>query len=90
MTDPSHESLRNDNLHGWNTLAPIHARGSGSPFYRIEEFVAGECKLGPWEIDILNALTTVPTCRPEERVLRAPRSRSSSRLWRYRRCWKQS
>lgn len=49
----SPDPLLRDNLHGWNTLAPIHARGSGRPFYRIEEFVAGECKLGPWEIEEL-------------------------------------
>lgn len=48
---PDHEALFRENLHGWNAMAPIHARGSGAPFYRIDEFLAGECKLGPWEIE---------------------------------------
>ena len=40
-----------DNLRSWDAMAPLHARGSGAPFYRMAEFIAGECKLAPWEIE---------------------------------------
>ena len=39
-----------DNLKSWDAVAKMHAQGSGADFYRIEEFLRGECKLGPWEI----------------------------------------
>ncbi len=40
-----------DNLKSWNAVAKVHAQGSGAEFYRIEEFLQGECKLGPWELE---------------------------------------
>tara|TARA_B100000959_G_scaffold286388_1_gene364803 strand:- start:467 stop:1312 length:846 start_codon:yes stop_codon:yes gene_type:complete len=40
-----------DNLESWNDLANLHAQGSGSRFYRIEQWLAGETKLAPWEIE---------------------------------------
>ena len=44
-----HDSYINDNLASWNSVAPMHAQGSGAAFYRIEQFLEGECTLGPWE-----------------------------------------
>ena len=40
-----------DNLTSWNAVAKMHAQGSGAEFYRITEFLQGECKLGPWELE---------------------------------------
>jgi|GEM_PF-1361467 len=48
MTDHSHDALMEENRLGWDRVAPIHARGSGAPFYRMEQFLAGETKLAPW------------------------------------------
>ncbi|MEC9393536.1 MAG: methyltransferase, partial [Candidatus Thermoplasmatota archaeon] len=42
-----------ENLASWDEIAEVHARGSGAEFYRIEQWLAGECKLGPWEIEEL-------------------------------------
>jgi SAM-dependent methyltransferase len=53
----SHHKLIEENRSHWDKLAPIHARGSGSPFYRIEEFLAGETKLAPWELDEVGPVT---------------------------------
>ena len=35
----------------WDEIAHVHAQGSGADFYRIEQWLDGECKLGPWEIE---------------------------------------
>lgn len=43
------DSYFKDNLACWNALAHMHAQGSGAEFYRIEQFLDGECTLGPWE-----------------------------------------
>lgn len=40
-----------ENHASWDAVAPVHAQGGGAEFYRIEQWLAGECKLGPWEID---------------------------------------
>mgnify|MGYP002832720060 FL=1 len=32
-------------------MAHMHAQGSGAEFYRIEQWLAGESKLAPWEIE---------------------------------------
>lgn len=40
-----------ENRRSWDRMAELHARGSGAAFYRLEEFIAGECKLAPWEIE---------------------------------------
>lgn len=47
----SDEQALAENHASWDTLAPVHAQGSGAEFYRIEQWLAGECKLGPWEIE---------------------------------------
>ena len=39
-----------ENRLSWDEIAPLHARGSGATFYRMEQFLAGETKLAPWEI----------------------------------------
>ncbi|MCH2420487.1 MAG: hypothetical protein MK215_00855 [Candidatus Poseidoniia archaeon] len=38
-----------DNRKSWDSIAHMHAQGSGTGFYRIEQFLDGECQLGPWE-----------------------------------------
>ena len=43
-----------DNQKSWNSIAHMHAQGSGAGFYRIEQFLDGECQLGPWEPPELN------------------------------------
>jgi len=40
-----------ENLGSWDELASVHAQGSGAGFYRIEQWLAGETKLAPWEIE---------------------------------------
>jgi len=40
-----------ENLESWDELASVHAQGSGSGFYRIEQWLAGETKLAPWEVE---------------------------------------
>ena len=42
-----------ENHASWDAIAEVHARGSGAEFYRIAQWLAGECKLGPWEIEEL-------------------------------------
>jgi len=44
------EGIR-DNLESWDAMAHMHAQGSGAEFYRIEQWLAGESKLAPWEIE---------------------------------------
>ena len=44
------EGIR-DNLKSWDAIAHMHAQGSGAEFYRIEQWLAGESKLAPWEIE---------------------------------------
>ena len=38
-----------ENLRHWDSVAQMHARGSGAEFYRVAEFLGGECRLSPWE-----------------------------------------
>jgi len=45
------EDAIEENLVSWDELARVHAQGSGSGFYRIEQWLAGETKLAPWEIE---------------------------------------
>ena len=40
-----------ENREGWDKVAKLHAQGTGAEFYRIEQWLAGECKLGPWELE---------------------------------------
>jgi len=42
-----------ENLRNWDSVAQMHARGSGAEFYRVAEFLEGECKLSPWELEEL-------------------------------------
>ncbi|MEM0968760.1 MAG: class I SAM-dependent methyltransferase [Verrucomicrobiota bacterium] len=49
MATRNQDGYVRENRQAWDSMAPIHARGSGRAFYRIDEFLAGECKLGPWE-----------------------------------------
>jgi len=49
------EAIR-ENLESWNTMAPLHAQGSGTEFYRIEQWLAGESTLSPWEIEELGSV----------------------------------
>ena len=44
------EAIR-ENLESWDAMAHLHAQGSGAEFYRIEQWLAGESKLAPWEIE---------------------------------------
>ena len=37
-------------------MAHQHAQGSGAEFYRIEQWVAGESKLAPWEIEEMGSV----------------------------------
>ena len=46
-----------ENHASWDSLAEVHAQGSGAEFYRIEQWLAGECKLGPWEIEEVGDVT---------------------------------
>jgi len=48
------EGIR-ENLESWDALAHQHAQGSGAEFYRIEQWIAGESKLAPWEIEEMGA-----------------------------------
>ncbi|MEM1293847.1 MAG: class I SAM-dependent methyltransferase [Verrucomicrobiota bacterium] len=45
------EQAINENRECWDSIAHLHAQGSGAAFYRIEQWLAGECKLGKWEIE---------------------------------------
>ena len=45
------EEAIKENLDSWDELASVHAQGSGAEFYRIEQWLAGESKLAPWEIE---------------------------------------
>ena len=45
------EDAIKENLVSWDELASVHAQGSGSGFYRIEQWLAGETKLAPWEVE---------------------------------------
>ena len=45
------EEAVKENLDSWDELASVHAQGSGAEFYRIEQWLAGESKLAPWEIE---------------------------------------
>ena len=47
----NYEKYFADNLKSWDAVAHLHAQGSGAEFYRIKEFLQGECKLGPWELE---------------------------------------
>ena len=49
----SDEVAIQENLDSWDAMAHMHAQGSGAEFYRIEQWLAGECKLGPWEVEEL-------------------------------------
>jgi SAM-dependent methyltransferase len=49
------EAIR-ENLESWDTLAHLHAQGSGAEFYRIEQWLAGESKLAPWEIEEMGSV----------------------------------
>jgi len=37
-------------------LAQLHAQGTGSEFYRIEQWLAGESKLAPWELEEIGSV----------------------------------
>ena len=43
-----------DNRKSWDSIAHMHAQGSGTGFYRIEQFLDGECQLGPWELSMVS------------------------------------
>ncbi len=43
-------------MDSWDTLAHLHAQGSGAEFYRIEQWLAGESKLAPWEIEEMGSV----------------------------------
>jgi hypothetical protein len=45
-----------DNRKSWDSIAHMHAQGSGAWFYRIEQFLDGECQLGPWEPEELGTV----------------------------------
>ncbi len=45
-----------DNRKSWDSIAHMHAQGSGTGFYRIEQFLDGECQLGPWELEELGTV----------------------------------
>ena len=45
------EQAIRENLESWDSLAHMHAQGEGAEFYRIEQWLAGETKLAPWEIE---------------------------------------
>ncbi|MGY8645427.1 MAG: class I SAM-dependent methyltransferase [Candidatus Poseidoniales archaeon] len=47
------ETEINDNLESWDAIAHMHAQGTGAEFYRIEQWLAGESKIAPWEIEEL-------------------------------------
>tara|TARA_R110002096_G_scaffold29509_2_gene88905 strand:- start:1098 stop:1937 length:840 start_codon:yes stop_codon:yes gene_type:complete len=47
----TNEQAIQENLEGWENVAHLHAQGSGAAFYRIEQWLAGECKLGDWEVE---------------------------------------
>lgn len=51
MLNEENRILTEENRKGWDKLAPVHARGSGAPFYRIEDFLNGDSKLSPWETE---------------------------------------
>ncbi|MCP4851303.1 MAG: class I SAM-dependent methyltransferase [Actinomycetia bacterium] len=46
-----------ENLDSWDELASVHAQGSGAGFYRIEQWLAGETKLAPWEIEEVGSVS---------------------------------
>ena len=37
-------------------MAHLHAQGSGAEFYRIDQWLAGESKLAPWEIEEMGSV----------------------------------
>ena len=45
------EQALRDNLESWNHIAHMHAQGEGAVFYRIDQWLAGESKLAPWELE---------------------------------------
>ncbi len=52
VTPPENdEQAIRENLESWDSLAHMHAQGEGAEFYRIEQWLAGETKLAPWEIE---------------------------------------
>ena len=57
MTTHQWQSHIADNLCHWDAVAEMHARGTGALFYRVKEFLAGECKLSPWESEELGDVT---------------------------------
>ena len=57
MTSSRWQSQIADNLQSWDSVAGIHARGGGAAFYRVEEFLGGECRLSPWEYEELGDVT---------------------------------
>ena len=42
MQDPWQKEI-DENLMAWEAIAAMHARGSGAEFYRVEQFLNGEC-----------------------------------------------
>ena len=46
-----------ENLDSWDELASVHSQGSGAGFYRIEQWLAGETKLAPWEIEEVGSVS---------------------------------
>lgn len=57
MVEHPDDELMEENRRGWDVMAPLHARGSGAAFYRMDEFLAGETKLAPWEIEEMGPVT---------------------------------
>ena len=45
------EQAIRENLESWDDLAHMHAQGEGAESYRIKQWLAGETKLAPWEIE---------------------------------------
>mgnify|MGYP001160976706 FL=1 len=50
------EEAISENLESWDSMAHLHAQGSGAKFYRIDQWLAGESKLAPWEIEEMGSV----------------------------------
>jgi SAM-dependent methyltransferase len=55
IPESNDEAIR-QNLESWDSLAHLHAQGAGSEFYRIEQWLAGESKLAPWELEEIGSV----------------------------------
>ena len=52
----SQEKAIQENLESWDSMAHMHAQGSGAEFYRIQQWIDGESKLAPWEIEEMGSV----------------------------------